>query len=35
MLYRRVAMDRRGNDYVSGVEAALMWVRCQTEAEPL
>lgn len=35
MLYRRVEMDRRGNDYVSGVEAALMWVRGQSDSEPL
>jgi hypothetical protein len=33
MLYRRVEMDRRGNDYVSGVEVALMWVRHQTDFE--
>ena len=35
MLYRRAEMDRRGRHYVSGVEAALMWVRCQTDSEPL
>lgn len=34
MLYGRAELDRRGRDYVVGVEHALMWVRHQN-ASPL
>jgi hypothetical protein len=34
MLYRRIEMDRRGDGYVVGVEATLMWILNETDTVP-